>query len=150
MVIPEDQYRMMVSALPIVCVDVLIIFEGKCLLLKRDNEPAKGQYWFPGGRILKNETIAAAALRKAKEETNLDCVFVSVVSTEESIFENKQVPESGVHTVNICCRLTTSSIDNISIDHLHNGMIWVDKVNDSYHTAVKNPLSILGYNQSLS
>ena len=57
MYIPKLEYKAILANIPIVCVDLIIINDGKFLLLKRDNEPAKGEFWFPGGRILKLETI---------------------------------------------------------------------------------------------
>ncbi|MBU2458733.1 MAG: NUDIX domain-containing protein, partial [Planctomycetes bacterium] len=65
--IPEPEYRRILNNVPILCVDLLIVYNGKCLLLKRDNEPAKGEFWFAGGRIRKFESIENAAIRIAKE-----------------------------------------------------------------------------------
>ena len=90
MFIPEIEYKSILSSLPILCVDLVIINNGKFLLLKRENEPAKGEYWFPGGRILKLETIKSAALRKVKEEVNLECDFQHIISIEETIFKKKE------------------------------------------------------------
>jgi len=104
--IPEFEYNLILKKMPIICVDLLIIFNNKCLLLKRDNEPAKGQYWFPGGRIFKLETLKDATIRKAKEETNLDCEFINIISVEETIFNKNENMFTDVHTVNICCILS--------------------------------------------
>ena len=87
MFIPEIEYKSILSSIPILCVDLLIINNGKFLLLKRENEPAKGEYWFPGGRLLKFETIRDASLRKAREEVNLECDFKNIISVEETIFK---------------------------------------------------------------
>jgi colanic acid biosynthesis protein WcaH len=144
MFIPENEYRQIVACLPILCVDVLIIYDDKCLLLKRDNEPAKGHYWFPGGRINKLETIRKAAIRKAKEETNLDCEFINIVTVEETIFMKNENMETDIHTVNICCKLTTNDISILRMDKNHNGFIWVEKQNSSFHSAINNPLSLIG------
>ena len=66
MFIPKGDYEKILEVLPILCVDCVISHNGKCLLLRRINEPAKGQYWFPGGRVNKNEKIKDASLRKAR------------------------------------------------------------------------------------
>src|SRR5204863_6533075 len=116
-----------------------------CLLLKRDNEPAKGRYWFPGGRINKLELIKEAALRKAKEETNLDCQFEKIISVEETIFEKNNDMHCDIHTINICCLLTANDISALRLDSLLNDFLWVDKLNPDFHSAVNNPLSILGF-----
>lgn len=61
--------------MPIPCVDLLVLDSGgNVLLLKRSNAPAKGQWWFPGGRVHLGEARAAAALRKLREECGLDTI----------------------------------------------------------------------------
>jgi ADP-ribose pyrophosphatase YjhB (NUDIX family) len=45
--------------------------EDRVLLLKRKNEPAKGKWWFPGGRVYRGETRKEAAQRKLREECSL-------------------------------------------------------------------------------
>jgi len=143
MQIPELEYKKILEILPIVCVDVLIIYDKKCLLLYRTNEPAINQYWLPGGRIYKFESIKDAAIRKAKEETNLDCEFVKVISVEESIFPKTENMTTDIHTINVCCHMTVSNIDNLKFDKYHSDFIWIDKLNDEYHDCVNNPLSII-------
>jgi len=44
--------------------------DGRFLLVKRGDEPVKGYWWVPGGRILRNETFYAAARRKVKVRLN--------------------------------------------------------------------------------
>ena len=125
MFIPENDYNKILSTMPILCVDLIIFFDGKCLLLKRKNEPAKGQYWFPGGRIYKSETIKDAALRKAKEEVNLDCRFQEIVSIEESMFKRNGKMATDIHTVNIGCKLVADSISKIALEGQHDYHVWV-------------------------
>jgi ADP-ribose pyrophosphatase YjhB (NUDIX family) len=141
--IPEDEYAKILAWLPILCVDCLISHEGKCLLLRRTNEPAKGQYWFPGGRICKNETIRDAALRKVREEVGLDCNFENVISIEETMFAQVGGMACDIHTVNICCLLTTSTPDNVMIDTFHDDYIWANieqALELKVHAGVINPM----------
>ncbi len=143
MFIPEKDYKIILSTMPILCVDLMIFFDGKCLLLKRRNEPAKEQYWFPGGRIYKMETIKEAALRKAKEEVNLNCRFQEIVSIEETMFNKNGKMVTEIHTVNICCKLVTDSISEILLDKQHNSHLWVtiDSAKKmKLHPCVKSPL----------
>lgn len=149
MCIPDSEYNFILKNMPVLCVDLLIIYEGKCLLLKRDNEPAKGQYWFPGGRINKLETIKDAAIRKAKEETNLDCEFIKTISIEETIFVKNENMNTDVHTVNICCQLIPVTITSLQIDKYHINYKWVNQQCNEYHDAVNHPLSILEFNNIL-
>ena len=143
MFIPEEEYSRIQAVLPILCVDCLIVYEKKCLLLRRIREPAKGQYWFPGGRVFKGEIIQNAALRKAREEVNLDCRFERIVNVEESIFERNEDMNCDIHTVNVCCQLSTQQAHYVSIDPSHDDFIWAGLNNATLlnlHIAVSRPL----------
>ena len=141
--IPQKDYDEIQKKTCVVCVDVLIIYNNRCLLLKRDIEPAKGQFWFPGGRIHKMELIQDAAIRKAKEEVNVDCDFKKIVSIEETIFFNKNDMITDIHTINICCELLPLSLDNLKIDNFHSSHKWVSLTDVNklkLHPAVLNPI----------
>lgn len=70
--IPLAQYKKIVQILPILCVDVIITnLRGEYLLVKRVNEPYKGQWWVIGGRVLKGETLKQAVVRKVRQEAGL-------------------------------------------------------------------------------
>ena len=145
MFIPEFEYKSILSSLPILCVDLLISNNGKFLLLKRNTEPAKGEYWFPGGRLLKLESIKEACLRKAEEEVNLECDFENIISVEETIFRKNSSMSSDIHTVNIVCKLTTNNIKKIKLDNLHSNFLWAsfqDLCDLNLHAALLNPLKI--------
>ncbi|MBL4657213.1 MAG: NUDIX domain-containing protein [Flavobacteriales bacterium] len=91
MLIREELYQQVKMNLPIPCVDLLIINASKeILLVKRANEPAKGQWWFPGGRVLHGESRKKAVLRKLGEEcgikTYLDC---EELNTHDLFLEDK-------------------------------------------------------------
>ncbi len=69
--------------MPIVSVDAVIISDGALLLLRRNNEPAKGEWWLPGGRVMFCESLEGALRREVKEETGLEietCRFINVYS----------------------------------------------------------------------
>ncbi|OGB73172.1 hypothetical protein A2Y26_03570 [candidate division CPR2 bacterium GWD2_39_7] len=51
---------------------MLLENEGKVLLIKRSNEPLKDYWCLPGGYVNYGEEPTDAAIREAKEETDLD------------------------------------------------------------------------------
>jgi mutator protein MutT len=57
---------------PIVGVGVVIICDGKILLEKRKNEPGKGKWSIPGGKIELGENAEQTVIREVKEETGLE------------------------------------------------------------------------------
>lgn len=143
MLVSEPAYQGVLQVLPILCVDCVITFEGRSPLLSRNSEPAKGQWWFPGGRVHKNESLHAAALRKAYEETRLACQFRGEVSIVETMFPKVGDMACDVHTVNICCHLTANDLTGISIDSRHSSTRWVGKDEASsmtLHASVRAPL----------
>lgn len=46
--------------------------DGKVVLLRRDIEPAKGKWVFPGGFVDRGEDVRTAAARETREEVNLE------------------------------------------------------------------------------
>ncbi len=86
--IPEDIYAQIVHLMPIPCVDLLVEdLEGRILLIKRANDPAKGQWWFPGGRVHYLETRMQAAERKLKEECGLEVFQIKEMGTYDVILD---------------------------------------------------------------
>ncbi len=68
---PKEKFEAMVDAMPLVSVDLIIYQHGKALLGRRLNKPAQGFWFVPGGRIMKNETIAAALSRVIQTELSI-------------------------------------------------------------------------------
>jgi hypothetical protein len=66
----DDEFAHVIRLAPLVSID-LIIRDGEqnILVALRTNEPAKGLYFVPGGRIRKDETIANAFVRILANET---------------------------------------------------------------------------------
>lgn len=73
---------------PKVAVATVVFHENKILLIKRANEPNKGQWTFPGGKVLLGETLQQAAERETLEETNIIVIAESIIHTFELIEYN--------------------------------------------------------------
>jgi colanic acid biosynthesis protein WcaH len=68
----DAEFRAAVRTMPLVSIDLVLVNEaGMILLGLRRNEPAKGMYFVPGGRILKNETTVQASLRISVAEVGV-------------------------------------------------------------------------------
>lgn len=59
---------------PSVTVDIIIVSDGRLLLIKRGGHPCLGKLAFPGGFVEPDEDVYTAAVRELKEETGLDAV----------------------------------------------------------------------------
>ncbi len=68
-----DDFRMVVDFSPLISIDLVVkSSEGRVLLGKRLNKPAKGFWFVPGGRVLKNETLTNAFSRLTKVELGFE------------------------------------------------------------------------------
>lgn len=122
--ISEDIYSQIVRLMPIPCVDIVVVDDrGRVLLMKRANEPASGQWWFPGGRIHYLETRLQAAARKLKEECNLAASEVIELGTYDVIVNSPgaENPMHGITTL-FCVRIT--SRNNLKLDFQSSEADW--------------------------
>ncbi len=91
--IPAELYATIKQVMPIACVDLVVENpEGQILLVLRRNSPARGQWWFPGGRVRHGETRAAAAARKLREECGLTGKILREGATCDLMLEEPGCP----------------------------------------------------------
>ena len=69
MFLDKETFSIVIESTPLVSIDLVIKNQkGQALLGQRLNRPAKGSWFVPGGRILKDESLAAAFKRLTIEE----------------------------------------------------------------------------------
>ena len=67
-----DTFRTLVENTPLVSIDICLVHDSKMLRGKRNNKPLRGQWFTPGGRILKNESWQDCLKRVTKSELGLN------------------------------------------------------------------------------
>ena len=111
-------YKQVVENMVITCIDIIIQrkVDGKLLLFYRRDAPAKGIWWWPGGRLFRGETFDEAAKRKIKDETgicdNTKVLPIGIIDCWNTFFpdsnwdEGRRQGYEGTQTVNltIFCR----------------------------------------------
>ena len=126
--------------MPICCVDVVLFHDNKILLVKRKNEPAKGEWWVPGGRVYKNEKLEEAAKRKIFEEVGLKVKVNKMIGIYETIFEKSAFGkiDGGTHTINIGFLVEAEDKNlKIKLDKTSAEYKWIDKIDESLPEYVK-------------
>jgi len=138
--IPNSLYAQILENMPIACVDIAIAAQGAVLLVRRKDPPARRQWWVPGGRVLKGETMRETAIRKAREEVGIDCHAGRIVHTAETIFPDG--PEGiPVHSINSCFFMCPVDKDfSIRLDDHHSDHEWVSHIPDGLHPYVERCL----------
>ena len=66
--IPDSLYDKIVKCMPIPSVEAIIVKDDRLLFLRRKNSPAKGQWWFPGGRIRRGNLLKKLCFERLRRK----------------------------------------------------------------------------------
>lgn len=111
----RESFRRLIESAPLASIDLLVTDpHGRLLVGRRRNEPAKGFYFVPGGRIKKDETNAAALERIGQNELGIDGLVwdpSAVVGVFDHHYETNALGEQGIstHYVVVAYRLEVDS-----------------------------------------
>ena len=116
--IPREEYKKIIDVLPILCVDIMVQnSKGEYLLVKRANEPLKGQWWVIGGRVLKGETLVEAAIRKVKEEVGFLVNTVKPIGYYEEISHTNHFSSvTPLHSVSVVFLVNMDGSQKVKLD----------------------------------
>ena len=125
--IPQDTYQVIHRLVPLACSDIVVLCGSETLLLLRNKEPLKGEWFIPGGRILKGEKAEDAAIRKVWEECGLNPIQpLKLLGVEEIILKKDPFGHGkGTHTVNFIYAAHVAPGSNVKIDEHQNAFRWV-------------------------
>jgi len=128
----HDELAEVVRLAPLVSVDLIIENSaGKVLVGMRNNAPARGFLFVPGGRILKNERIADAFERIAKDELGIEADYrdAEFIGAFDHIYDTNfaEMPGFGTHYVVLAHRITIDDDVDITADDQHSELLWLDK-----------------------
>jgi len=126
MIIPINLYKKIIESIPIVCVDIIIQNnQSKILLVKRNTEPLKEEWWVIGGRINKGENILEAAKRKVLEEVGLKIINLDFFGIYEDQYENSAFSNnSNYHTISIVYKTRVQNIDGFKLNKYSSSWKW--------------------------
>lgn len=143
--IPPSEWRAIVENVPLVSVDLVIEHDGGVLLGKRENEPAKGEWFVPGGTVLKNESRTDAVHRIADEELGEPVVIDECLGTYEHFYNTSEVEDvDSKHYVATAyrCQLKRAN-PTIAGDDQHSAFDVFHPPFDEFHPYVERYLKAL-------
>ena len=108
---------------PLLTVDIVIIYNGKIVLIRRKNPPYQDHFAIPGGFVEVGETVEAAAVREAKEETGLDVRLMKLLG----VYSDPSRDPRG-HTVTVCFLALGSGNLKAGSDAKDTGLFGIDEI----------------------
>lgn len=145
--IPKALYTKILEVIPVPCVDAVVVCDGAFLLGKRTNHPKKGEWWIPGGRVLKNESLEGAITRKLKEELSIKRLTVGKqLWTASTPFKRSQQGPPA-HTINTVYLVTLPSRKIGVGDGQHGEFKWFTKIDKKWNWYVKDSLILAGFRE---
>lgn len=91
--IPPAEYAVIAEHVPVVSVDLLVHHDGGLVLGKRVNEPAKGEWFVPGGTVLKGEHRRQAVHRVAEQELRTDVTIDRELGVYDHFYDAAASPD---------------------------------------------------------
>jgi colanic acid biosynthesis protein WcaH len=119
--IPPEEFATVLDRVPQVCVEVVLERDGEVLLAHRTNEPAKGEWFWPGSRVFKGERLDEAARRVSREELGITPSDLERLGVSEHFWERTSVEGlEGRHTVPIVYRVGgVDSLESLELEEQH-------------------------------
>ena len=144
-------FKVVIESTPLVSIDLCLIWNGQILLGKRSNEPLKGRWFTPGGRIHKNKTWQDALLRIAEVELGLSGIAVehfTLMGVWDHFYNNSVLDENmSTHYVNLPHYAEFKSRPQITLDDQHAEFEWFDlsivAIDEKFHLYMWNYASWL-------
>jgi colanic acid biosynthesis protein WcaH len=115
---------------PLACIDVLLRNTNNQILVGlRNNEPAKGFFFVPGGRIRKDESFKTAFERIVFQETGCRVPFsaASFFGVYEHFYEANRFGQDGfgTHCVTLAFELRLTEMKTVESDAQHESFHWM-------------------------
>lgn len=144
MFLDKDTFSTVLKSTPLVSLDFIVFNpEGKVLLGQRLNRPAQGYWFVPGGRIFKNEALAAAFARLTLAELGqaFDYSQARLLGVYDHFYDDSVFGEElSTHYVALAHQFSVSQLDNLPVQQ-HDTYSWFNVeellANESVHPNTK-------------
>lgn len=113
------------------------------LLAKRQNEPAKGEWFWPGSCLRKGGRLHDASHRVASDELGVEINLKGFLGVYEHFWEDVEPTQ---HTVNIVYNASPTDAEAVvRLDDQHSEYRWVNEPSETFHPYVNEYLEDLGH-----
>ncbi len=128
--LPPEQFIEVIEKTPLVSVDLVFRDEeGRVLVGRRANEPARGLWFVPGGRVCKDERIAEAFRRLCAEEIGRPMAIDQgrFLGAYEHLYDTNFAGKRGVttHYVTLGFEVPLDGQAEIVLDDQHSDVTWM-------------------------
>lgn len=141
--LPFTTFKTVVESTPLISVDFIVKNnKGDYLLGKRTNRPAKGTWFVPGGRVLKDESFEQAFYRLIKSELNLDKIASSFKGVYQHFYDDNFSEDCfSTHYVVLAYEISFNEELNSLPKEQHSSYQWFSEeellTNESVHLHTK-------------
>ena len=125
----KETFSIIIEHAPLISIDLCIVLNGKILLGKRNNPPAKDFYFTPGGRVYKNEPWQDAAKRIAHDELGLQILVseLQLMGMWDHFYTDSIINDDiSTHYVNIPHYIELTRLPVFSADTQHSELSWFE------------------------
>lgn len=127
----DELFKSIILNAPLIAIDLIIEDENKNILIgKRNNRPARGFWFVPGGRILKNESLNSAFIRLTVSEIGIQIKRSegTLLGVYEHFYDDNFYNETfSTHYVVLAYKLSVTSKDLVLPIIQHNDYCWVSE-----------------------
>jgi len=134
----RDDFLHVVRHTPLVSIDLIVEHDGRILMGQRVNEPARGTWFVPGGRINKNERLEDAYARLCRVELGVEAQLddARLVGAFTHLYDTNFASEPGVstHYVVLAYRVpaglvTPAAMETLPVEQ-HDAYGWIGADDD--------------------
>ncbi len=123
----DTDFLRIVEATPLVSIDLILRNErGEVLLGRRNNKPAQGLWFVPGGRIRKNERVAEALRRISRRELGVEIPQAKLLGVFDHLYPDNFLgaPDVSTHYVVLGMEAAWPVGANVQADDQHDEFKW--------------------------
>ena len=127
MLIPAEAYKQIITSVPILCADFIIIYDNKYLLVKRSYPPLQDCFWLPGGRMLLGESLRDSASRILSRELSMrihEETEIVLAGITNMIYDSSSLGYHVYHTPAIILQIQLYELPCITLDPTSSEFLW--------------------------